>query len=159
MSSGKKTITSLQPAIRQKLIHICDRLDFQRIVDWVNAYAERSESITKLDDEEFTVLAGYLVQNTSFQLALELDSLLSEIEDSQFKSFLARLRDELKHWSLRELHDAQAYGLVGLWGHQRRQLCGHLGLKFKASNQVKGTEVRETNLPPGLDDTDEKPLN
>lgn len=159
MASSKKLSISLQPVIREKLILVCEQLDFQRIVDWVNAYAERSESITRLDDEEFTVLAGYLVQNTSFQLASELDSLLPQIEDSQFRSFLARLRDELKHWSLRELHDAQAYGLVGLWGHQRRQLCSYLGLKFKSSNQVKGTEVLETSLTPNPDETDEKPLN
>ena len=63
---------------------------------------EKSESITKLDDEEFTVLVGYLVQNTSFQLALECENILSEIEDKKLKAFLARLRDELRSIGLYE---------------------------------------------------------
>ena len=155
-----KTI-SIEPRIRAKLLHFCERMDFQKIVDWVNAYAEKSESITKLDDEEFTVLVGYLVQNTSFQLASECENILSEIEDKKLKAFLARLRDELRHWSLRELRDAQAYGIVGLWGHNRRQLYAYLGIEVKkpASPANFAAKVKEAKPSEKPDEPENTPLN
>lgn len=159
MASRNKLSQSIPPSIRERLIQISDRLDFQRIVDWLNAYADRSDSISNLNDEEFTVMAGYLIQNTSFQLARELEIILPEIEDAQLKAFLGRLRDELKHWSLRELRDAQAYGLVGLWGHQRRKLYEYLGIKVKSSKSLKGAEVTESSKPSQIDEQDDKPLN
>ena len=155
-----KTI-SIEPRIRAKLLHFCERMDFQKIVDWVNAYAEKSESITKLDDEEFTVLVGYLVQNTSFQLASECENILSEIEDKKLKAFLARLRDELRHWSLRELRDAQAYGIVGMWGHNRRQLYAYLGIEVKkqASPANFAAKVKEAKPSEKPDEPENTPLN
>ena len=152
---------SIDPDIRSKLLHLCERLNFQKIVDWVNAYAERSESITKLDDEEFTVLVGYLVQNTSFQLATEVENMLPDVEDVQLKAFLARLRDELRHWSLRELRDAQAYGLIGMWGHTRRQLYAFLGIEVKKSTPPTnvGAEVKESKPPTKEDEPEKSPVN
>ncbi len=152
---------SIDSETRSKLLRLCERLDFQKIVDWVNAYAERSESITELDDEAFTVLAGYLVQNTSFQLATEIENLLPSIKDAQLKGFLARLRDELRHWSLRELRDAQAYGIVGMWGHKRRQLYAYLGIDTKKSSATinVSAEVKETKPEPSEDEPEKSPLN
>ena len=152
---------SIDPETRATLLHFCERLDFQKIVDWVNAYAERSESITKLDDEEFTILAGYLVQNTSYQLSLEVENILPNIEDAQLKAFLARLRDELRHWSLRELRDAQAYGLVGMWGHKRRQLYAYLGIEVKKSSSPANfaAKVKEAKPPKNIDEPENKPVN
>jgi len=157
----KQDQISISPTVRAKLLHLCERLDFQKIVDWVNEYAKHSESITKLDDEEFTVLTGYLVQNTSFQLAKEVEDILPEVENSQLKSFLARLRDELRHWSLRELRDAQAYGLLGMWGHKRRQLYAFLGIEVKKSSPSTNVsaEVKETPPTPSEDEPEKSPLN
>ena len=45
-------------------------------------------------------------KNTSYQLALEVENILPNIEDAQLKAFLG-LRDELRHWSLRELRDVR----------------------------------------------------
>ena len=151
----------VNPELRAKLLHLSERLDFQKIVDWVNAYATRSESITELDDEQFTVLAGYLIQNTSFQIAEELEKLLPEIKNSQLKGFLARLRDELKHWSLRELRDAQAYGLVGMWGHNRRKLHVFLGIEVKKMSPAANLSAEVKEAPPTSDEEepDNSPLN
>ncbi len=113
---------------REILAAVLAHLDFQLIVDWNNRYSEKHSCLTDLTDQEFTRLAGFIIQSTGFRLASSFQKILPRIVGEELKLGITILIGDLKALSFLRLEGQDPFRLAGFWGTRRRQLLAHLGI-------------------------------